>query len=135
MSVLPNNLERMRLLPVGARTLLTVALILTSYLQAGVPSTGMPQARAADADYQLIQEPDAGYSPIIGVISGAARSVRMTMYELSDPAAVEALVDAHRRGVDTRVILDAAFHGRTANATAFKELSDAGVGVKWAPNG
>lgn len=125
----------MRLLPVGARTVLTVALIVTCYLHAGVPRTGLPRARAADADYQLIQEPDAGYSPIVGLISEATRSVRMTMYELSDPAAVEALVDAHRRGVDTEVILDAAFHGRTTNASAFGELSDAGVGVKWAPNG
>ncbi|MDR3659952.1 MAG: phospholipase D-like domain-containing protein [Mycobacterium sp.] len=95
----------------------------------------MPRAHAADANYQLIQEPDAGYSPIIGLISGAARSVRITMYELTDPAAVDALIDAHRRGVDTKVILDAAFHGHDTNAEAFHELSDAGVEVKWAPNG
>ena len=95
----------------------------------------VPPAHAADANYQLIQEPDAGYSPIIGLISGAARSVRITMYELTDPAAVNALIDAHHRGVDTRVILDAAFHGHQTNAEAFQELSDAGVEVKWAPNG
>ena len=47
-----------------------------------------PRAHAADANYQLIQEPNAGYSPIIGLISSAARSVRVTMYELTDPAAV-----------------------------------------------
>ncbi len=76
-----------------------------------------------------------GYSPIIGLISGAARSVRITMYELTDPAAVNALIDAHNRGVDTKVILDAAFHGHDTNAEAFQELSDAGVEVKWAPNG
>jgi cardiolipin synthase A/B len=94
-----------------------------------------PSAHAADADYQLIQEPDAGYSAVIGLISGAARSVRITMYELTDPAAVTALIDAHNRGVDTKVILDAAFHGHKTNAEAFQELSDAGVDVKWAPNG
>ena len=92
-------------------------------------------AHAADATYRLIQEPEAGYSAIIGLINGAIRSVRITMYELTDPAAVEAIIDAHHRGLDTRVILDAAFHGRATNAAAFQELSDAGVGVKWAPNG
>jgi len=92
-------------------------------------------AHAADANYQLIQEPDAGYSPIIGLISGAVRSIRITMYELTDPAAVTALIDAHHRGLDTRVILDAAFHGHATNAVAFQQLSDAGVGVRWAPNG
>lgn len=125
-SILRNRVERMRLLPVDK--VLTIALIVTGCLPAGLPVT--PRAWAADADYQVIQEPDASYSPIIGLISAANRSVRMTVYELSDPATVEALVDAHRRGVDSKVILDAAFHGRTTNATAFKELSDAGVGVK-----
>ena len=57
------------------------------------------------------------------------------MYELNDPAAINALIDAHRRGVDTKVILDAAFHGHKTNAGAFQQLSDAGVDVKWAPNG
>ena len=129
----------MRLLASGARrasspaTVMILALVVTCCLQ--VLTSLMPSARAAGADYQLIQEPDAGYSPIIDLISGATRSVRITMYELSDPAAVEALIDAHRRGVQTRVILDAAFHGRATNATAFTELSDAGVGAKWAPNG
>jgi phosphatidylserine/phosphatidylglycerophosphate/cardiolipin synthase-like enzyme len=59
----------------------------------------------------------------------------MTMYELTDPAAVNALIDDHNRGLDTRVILDAAFHGRQTNAATFQQLSDASVGVKWAPNG
>jgi phosphatidylserine/phosphatidylglycerophosphate/cardiolipin synthase-like enzyme len=97
-------------------------------------AASVPRAHATDANYQLIQEPDAGYSAIIGLISAAARSVRITMYELTDPAAVTALIDAHNRGVDTKVILDAAFHGHDTNAEAFQELSDAGVDVKWAPN-
>ena len=120
-------------LPVVA--VLIVALAVTCCGWAGSTISTVPRAHAADANYQLIQEPDAGYSPIIGLISGAARSVRITMYELTDPAAVNALIEAHRRGVDTKVILDAAFHGHDTNAEAFQELSDAGVDVKWAPNG
>jgi phosphatidylserine/phosphatidylglycerophosphate/cardiolipin synthase-like enzyme len=94
-----------------------------------------PRAHADDGAYQLVQEPDAGYSSIVGLIGGATRSVRMTMYELTDPAAINALIDAHRRGVTTKVILDAAFHGHKTNAEAFDELGGAGVDVKWAPNG
>jgi cardiolipin synthase A/B len=37
--------------------------------------------------------------------------------------------------VDVKVILGAAFHGHDTNAETFQELSEAGVGVKWAPNG
>lgn len=107
---------------------------LTAVALAAVALTA-PPAHAADANYQLIQEPEAGYSPVVNLISRAAHSVRMTMYELTDPAAIHALIDDHNRGLDTRVILDAAFHGHETNAAAFQELSDAGVGVKWAPNG
>ncbi len=127
----------MRLITVAARKALTVVAIALAVTCCGCPTftaSPVPRAHAADANYQLIQEPDAGYSPIIGLISGAARSVRVTMYELTDPAAVDALIDAHRRGVDTKVILDAAFHGHDTNAAAFQELSDAGVEVKWTPN-
>jgi PLD-like domain len=111
-----------------------VALTMTCWVCPAFTTSTAPRAHAADANYQSIQEPDAGYSPIIGLISSAARSVHITMYELTDPAAVNALVDAHRRGVDTKVILDAAFHGHATNAETFQELSGAGVDVKWAPN-
>ncbi len=140
LSVHPNTIGHMRLIATTARKDLalvataTVALAVTCCGCAALTTATVPPAQAADTNYQLIQEPDAGYSPIIGLISGAARSVRITMYELTDPAAVNALIDAHNRGVDTKVILDAAFHGHDTNAEAFQELSDAGVEVKWAPN-
>jgi len=131
----------MQLTTIAARKVLTavamaaVALAVTWCGSVAFTTSPVPRAHAADANYQLIQEPEAGYSAIIGLINGAARSVHITMYELTDPAAVDALIDAHRRGVDTEVILDAASHGRDTNAEAFQELSDAGVDVKWAPNG
>ena len=52
--------------------------------------TSVPRANAADPNYQLIQEPDAGYVPIISLISNAVHSIRFTIYELSDPSAVSA---------------------------------------------
>jgi cardiolipin synthase A/B len=85
--------------------------------------------------YRLIQEPGDGHGPVIGVINQARRSIRMTMYELADPDATTALIAAHRRGVDTKVLLDTAFHGRNTNAAAFDQLSAAGVDVRWAPAG
>jgi cardiolipin synthase A/B len=129
----------MRIATIARRRALTVVAMATSVLvcfgSVALPNSAAPTAHAADANYQLIQEPDAGYAPIIGLISGATRSVRMTMYELTDPAAVNALIDTHNRGLDTRVILDAAFRGRQTNAATFQQLNDAGVGVRWAPNG
>ena len=88
----------------------------------------------SDHPYRLIQEPDAGYQPIIDLIRSSTRSVRMTMYELADDAAVAALTDAHRRGVDVMAVLDTAFAGHDTNRAAYDALHAAGVQVKWAPN-
>jgi phosphatidylserine/phosphatidylglycerophosphate/cardiolipin synthase-like enzyme len=139
MSAAQNKIVRVELATITWHRALAVVAIATAALAATCCGSGAlttaPPAHAADANYQLIQEPDAGYAPIIGLISGATRSVRMTMYELTDPAAVNALIDDHNRGVGTRVILDAAFHGRQTNAGTFQQLTDAGVAVRWAPNG
>lgn len=96
-------------------------------------SSGAAPSSAPQGTYRLIQEPEAGYSAVLGVIGQAHRTLRMTMYELADPAAIDALIDAHRRGVATRIILDAAFHGRRTNAGAYDQLTAAGVDVQWAP--
>ena len=56
--------------------------------------------------YRLTQEPDSGYQPIIDLIRSAVSSVRMTTYAHAEDDAVTALADAHRRGVDVKVILD-----------------------------
>lgn len=98
--------------------------------------TGNPPPPALNAThgvYRLVQEPEAGYAAILGIIGQARRTLRMTMYELADSAALSALVDAHRRGVDTKIILDAAFHGRQTNTAAYDQLKAAGIDVRWAP--
>lgn len=118
-----------------ARALAAGAAIstLTGGCAFGHPTT---TSRSADpaAPYQLIQEPDDGYEPILNLIRAARHSVQMTMYQLADPDAVDALIDARHRGLDVKVILDAAYHGQTVNTDAYGQLRDAGVDVIWAPN-
>jgi phosphatidylserine/phosphatidylglycerophosphate/cardiolipin synthase-like enzyme len=87
----------------------------------------------AAGGYRLIQEPDDGYQFVVDLINGAARSVRMTMYELADRDVIDALIDAHERQVTVKVILDAAFHGRTTNQDAYQRLRAGGIDVIWAP--
>jgi phosphatidylserine/phosphatidylglycerophosphate/cardiolipin synthase-like enzyme len=96
-----------------------------------VRTLAIPRHSAAAAvTYRLIQEPDAGYQSVIDLIRGSARSVRMTMYELADPAVVAALADARRRGGDVKVILDTAFHGHDTNQAAYEQLRASGVDVR-----
>jgi cardiolipin synthase len=123
-----------RLLSRVAVITVAVSSITTGCAFGRTPAT--PHIPGADSavSYRLVQEPDAGYQPIDDLIRASTRSVRMTMYELDDDAAVAALTDARRRGVDVKVILDTAFAGHDANHAAYDALHAAGVQVKWAPN-
>jgi phosphatidylserine/phosphatidylglycerophosphate/cardiolipin synthase-like enzyme len=101
--------------------------------QLGAPRT-TPPGGVVDAQYTLIQEPDAGYAPIVALIDGARKSVRMTMYALNDPAIEQALINAHtQRGVETKIVLDRAYHGQVTNQSAYDRLKSAGLHVVWAP--
>lgn len=55
---------------------------------------------------QVFVEPDAGDHVITDAINGAKKSVWMEMYLLTDRNVINALEDAARRGVDTRVMLE-----------------------------
>lgn len=89
---------------------------------------------AACGSEELLIEPDAGLAPVYELLQSATRSVDMTMYELSDPAAEQLLAQAAARGVVVRVILDAN-RERKRNAAAFAYLLAHGVSVRWAGPG
>lgn len=86
----------------------------------------------------LIVEPQAGYQPIYDFISGAQTSLDMTMYQLGDPKAQDALKAAAKRGVKVRVLLDSDIQGggsTTMNQAAYSDLSTSSVEVRWAWSG
>src|ERR1700758_1521169 len=56
----------------------------------------------------LIVLPDDSAKPIIGAIDRAATSLRIKMFSLADPVILSALINAHKRGVKTRVMLNPA---------------------------
>jgi phosphatidylserine/phosphatidylglycerophosphate/cardiolipin synthase-like enzyme len=88
--------------------------------------------------YALVTEPGAGYQPIYDFISGAKKTVDMTMYQLSDPKAQDALKTAAKRGVKVRVLLNSNSEGgggTKASQSAYDDLNANGVSVKWAWSG
>ena len=88
--------------------------------------------------YTLITEPQSGYQPIYDFISGARKTVDMTMYQLSDPKAQDALKATAKRGVKVRVLLDSdpeGGGGKTVNQAAYNDLKANGVNVRWAWSG
>lgn len=127
--------------PVGRKSVSTILLAATALLMSGChtgPTTSTPTGPLTDQQagtgaYTLIQEPDAGFGTVYNAIAKATHSLDMTMYELADPQAQQALIDAHHRGVTVRVLLDRAFHGQKTNQPAYDALHAAGVDVKWTP--
>lgn len=93
---------------------------------------GASPARASTGIGPFYVEPDATYAPIYTLLRSAKKTLDLTMYELHDPQAVQALVDDAGKGVTVRVLLDKAFSGGAVNPPAFNQLKANGVNVQWA---
>jgi cardiolipin synthase len=95
-------------------------------------------AGTSQSSYALVTEPQSGYQPIYDFISGAKKTLDMTMYQLADPTAQAALRAATKRGVKVRVLLDSdpeGGGGKKLNQAAYDDLNANGVGVRWAWSG
>ena len=78
----------------------------------------------------LIVLPDDSAQPILDAINGATKSLRVKMFVFSDPALLQAVIDAQRRGVKVRVMLNPARRsGETENEESRKTLTHAHVEV------
>src|SRR5262245_47331880 len=81
---------------------------------------------------RLIVQPDDGVEPVLGLIAGARHSLRTVQFTLDDPRFMHAIVDAHRRRVAVRVLLNPQkSSGERGNDASFEQLSRAGVAVEW----
>jgi cardiolipin synthase A/B len=78
----------------------------------------------------LIVLPDDSAQPILAAIEGAKKSLRVKMFVFSDPSLVKAVIAAKKRGVDVRVMLNAARRsGESDNKETKKKLEAADVEV------
>lgn len=78
----------------------------------------------------LIVLPDDSAKPILDAINAATESLRVKMFVFSDPALLKAVIAAHRRGVDVRVMLNPNRRsGKAENQKSRQVLRKAGVKV------
>jgi len=78
----------------------------------------------------LIVMPDDSSRPILDAVNHAANSLRIKMFNFSDPALLHAVIAAYRRGLKVQVMLNPARRsGEAENETSRKMLTDAGVEV------
>ncbi|UHJ55574.1 phospholipase D-like domain-containing protein [Mycolicibacterium fortuitum] len=79
----------------------------------------------------LIILPDDSAQPVIDAISESSRSVRIKMFAFSHRPLLEAVVAAHRRGVDVKVMLNPERRdGETDNDVARETLERFGIPVR-----
>ncbi len=78
----------------------------------------------------LVVLPDDSARPMLDAINQATRSLRIKMFVFSDPAILQTVIAAHKRGVDVRVMLNPARRsGESENEESRKLLSSSGVNV------
>jgi phosphatidylserine/phosphatidylglycerophosphate/cardiolipin synthase-like enzyme len=81
--------------------------------------------------YTLLTEPDQGMQPIYNLLSSAAKSIDMTMYELIDSEVTTILTTAAGKGIAVRVILDQN-EEKARNTATYNALTAGKVQVHWA---
>jgi phosphatidylserine/phosphatidylglycerophosphate/cardiolipin synthase-like enzyme len=82
------------------------------------------------SERSLIVLPDQSAQPILDAVNAAKKSLRIKMFVFSDPHLLEAVIGAHRRGLEVWVMLNAARRsGKDDNKYARKALEKAGVKV------
>jgi len=80
---------------------------------------------------ETVFSPDSE-SEIIGIIRGADKSIDVEMYLFSYGGLVDELIEAKKRGVAVRVILEPRLSGDNANLATMERLREGGVPARWA---
>jgi len=73
---------------------------------------------------------DGAEALVLKVINTSASSIRLAAYSFNSPTIVAALLDAKKRGVDIKVLVDAKRNQRSNSVTALNALMQAGIPVR-----
>lgn len=99
------------------------------------PEPGAPPLAMSAGVTIQVQPTDSG-AALLSAISGAKKSVHMTMYLLTSDDVIDALGVVKQAGKDVKVVLNKDFpSGDDENQPAFTALANKNVQVKWAPEG
>nr|WP_256354732.1 phospholipase D family protein [Variovorax sp. dw_308] len=110
------------------RTLLVVALTAT----AGCATQPAPAGAAAPAArIEVAFSPEAGSEAlVVKVLDSAHQSIRLAAYSFTSPAVVRGLMDAKRRGVDVRVLVDDRGNRGKSSIAAMNLIAGAGIPIR-----
>ena len=88
--------------------------------------------KKGENSHRLIVQPNEGTGPVVELIDGAKKSLRVKQFTLTDSKIMSALIQAHKRHVDVRIMLNPhRSSGDRANDESFKALRHAGLKIEW----
>ncbi|MGB9832396.1 MAG: phospholipase D-like domain-containing protein [Caldisericum exile] len=94
--------------------------------------TSTPVVQSYNGTVNLFYTPDMGKAPVIDGIKNAKSSINIEVYTFSDTDVLQELVNAKKRGVKVRVILEEnPYGGYSANKQTKDKLSYYGIETKW----
>jgi phosphatidylserine/phosphatidylglycerophosphate/cardiolipin synthase-like enzyme len=113
-----------------------VALLVALALPMGCAVQNRP-ALASVAGSPSAQQIEVAFSPeagaealVLKVLGSAKQSLRLAGYSFTSPAVVRGLIDAKRRGIDVRVVLDDKGNRSQASISAMNLLLGAGIPLR-----
>ncbi len=87
---------------------------------------------AANPAPRILVLPDDGIDAVVGFIAAARQTLLVKQFNLGDGRIVKALLDAHKRGVALKVMLNPSSQsGERYNDQPFATLGNAGIPVRW----
>lgn len=85
----------------------------------------------ASAQIEVGFSPNAGAERLVlKVINASRKSIRLAAYSFTSPQVVRALLDAKRRGVDVRVVVDEKGNQSKAGTAALNLLAGGGIAAR-----
>ena len=108
---------------------LLLALVLLCVFRLVTPIVGVPASAGAGIEVYYAPE-DLPLDRVLHLYRHARRYIYVSVYGMTAPSAVKALIEAKKRGLDVRVITDAGRLDDPKQKTALEALRLAGVPIK-----
>jgi phosphatidylserine/phosphatidylglycerophosphate/cardiolipin synthase-like enzyme len=115
---------------IGAGMVLAAACVLPSSSGSEAVTEPSTLERAAISPEVLYSPEDRPADRLVALYAGARKSIYLAIYGLTYPPIVKALVAAHKRGVDVRLITDRQKLEDRNQRTALETLRLAGIPIK-----
>jgi cardiolipin synthase len=81
---------------------------------------------------RLLVMPEDGGQAVVDLIASTSKQLLLKQFKLESPAVLDALLEAHRRGVEVRAMLNPHTSGGDRwNDAAFSQLEATGIAVSW----